>query len=92
MKKIDLDEVIKDIKNGFSRFKRDDKGYGSIQEKYNLTEKEVKFVNQQPQIKGLRSTKPINIEFLDKLVEEKQAEQKVPLIKSETIPTAKPFI
>jgi len=89
MKTIDLKEIVKDIKNGFSRFKRDDKGYGSIQEKYGLSEKEVKFINQQPEIKGLRSTKPINIEFLDQLVKEKQ-EQEVPLIKNETI--VKPFI
>lgn len=60
--------VLADLKNGYTRLKRDDLGYGSIEEKYGLTEKEVKELFQTPSLKAKKTALPKRkLEIIDDL-------------------------
>lgn len=57
-KKVSIIEVLKDLKSGFSRWKKDNKGYGSIEEKYNLNFTEMKTLVAHEGLKGIRTQIP----------------------------------
>lgn len=47
-----IKKVLEDFRNGIERYKKQDKGFGSIEEKYLLTESECKELFAHPSIKG----------------------------------------
>ena len=51
-------QILTDIKSGLTRWKKDDLGLGSIEEKYGLTFSEMKIVNSHPKIKGIKTSIP----------------------------------
>jgi hypothetical protein len=55
---ISIDEVKKLVKEGYSRYTKDDKGYGSIQGKYNLTKAATKRLFSNPELKGIKTKYP----------------------------------
>lgn len=60
--------VLADLKNGYTRFKKDDKGYGSIEEKYGLTVDEVKEVFKLDSLKARKTAVPKRkLEIIDDL-------------------------
>lgn len=60
--------VLTDLKNGYTRLKKDDRGFGSIEEKYGLTVDEVKELFQTPSLKAKKTAVPKRkLEIIDDL-------------------------
>jgi hypothetical protein len=55
---IDPKEILDLIKSGYSRFKKDDEGFGSIQEKYNLSDSDVKRLFRHPLLRFKKTSIP----------------------------------
>jgi len=53
--KISVTAVKEDLKNGLTRLKSKDNGKGSIEEKYGLTQSEVKRLFNDERLKGIRA-------------------------------------
>lgn len=47
---IKLSDLLNDLQNGHTWFQHEDVGYGSIQEKYNATELQVKMIQKHPKL------------------------------------------
>ena len=47
--------IKEDLKNGLSRYKKDDFGNGSIEDKYGLTPAQVLRIFKNPELKGLKT-------------------------------------
>ena len=67
VKQIKISELVKDLKSGVTRWKKDDLGFGSIEEKYDLDFKDMKQITSHPKLKGIRTVIPtlILIDDLD---------------------------
>lgn len=62
--------VLADLRNGYTRFKKDDKGFGSIEEKYGLTVNEVKELFQVDSLKARKTIAPKRkLEIIDDLAQ-----------------------
>jgi hypothetical protein len=55
---ITAEMILADLSNGLTRLKKDDRGYGSIEEKYELTARDVYFLFKTPELKGRRTKIP----------------------------------
>lgn len=69
IKKIGLLAVREDLKNGLTRWKKDDLGFGNIEEKYSLTFSEMKILIQHPKMRGIKTKVP-SIILIDDIPEE----------------------
>lgn len=51
--KVDLyvSQILEDLDNGLTWLKRDDIGYGSIQEKYNAKDQQITMIRKHPKLK-----------------------------------------
>lgn len=51
--KVDLyvSQILEDLDNGLTWLKRDDVGYGSIQEKYNAKDQQITMIRKHPKLK-----------------------------------------
>jgi hypothetical protein len=51
--KVDLyvSQILEDLDNGITWLKRDDVGYGSIQEKYNAKDQQIAMIRKHPKLK-----------------------------------------
>lgn len=58
MKEIKVSEVLNHLKNGVTRWKKEDLGFGSLEEIYGLTFTEVKELIDHPKIKGVKTKIP----------------------------------
>lgn len=56
--KVDLyvSQILEDLNNGFTWLKKDDLGYGSIQEKYNAKEQQINLIRKHPKLKDAETT------------------------------------
>lgn len=54
--KIDLklSALLEDLDNGLTWFKKEDVGYGSIQEKYDATDFHIKMIQKHPKLKDVQ--------------------------------------
>lgn len=57
-KKVNLSQLIEDLNNGLTRYKKDDIGFGSLEKKYNLSTSEMIEVLAHPKLKGIESKIP----------------------------------
>lgn len=64
-KKISIPEVLDLMKKGYTRYKKDDEGFGSIQEHYGLTAVEMAEVSRHPKLKGIKTKFPSRIRLID---------------------------
>jgi hypothetical protein len=70
MEPITTSGILKDLKSGYTRFKKDDKGYGSIEEKYGLTVDEVKELFKLDSLKARKTAEPKRkLEIIDDLAQ-----------------------
>jgi hypothetical protein len=67
-KQVKLSEVVELLKSGFTRYKKDDKGSGSIEEKLSLTPAEAKELFKHPKLVGLK-TRPVTLQIVDDLAD-----------------------
>lgn len=58
LKVIKISELINDLKSGVTRLKKEDLGFGSIEEKYSLTFTEIREIIAHPKLKGIRVSIP----------------------------------
>lgn len=58
VQEIRASEVRELLKQGVTRFRADDEGFGSIEEKYNLTPAGVRRLFQNEELKGLKTIVP----------------------------------
>lgn len=58
MKEIKVSEVLNHLKNGVTRWKKENLGFGSLEEIYGLTFTEVKELIDHPKIKGVKTKIP----------------------------------
>jgi hypothetical protein len=56
--KVDLtvSQIINDLNEGLTWLKKDDLGYGSIETKYNATEKQIMAIRKHPALKDAETT------------------------------------
>jgi len=52
---ITVSQIENDLNNGMTWFKKDDQGYGSIQEKYEVKELDVQLLRKHPLLKDLET-------------------------------------
>lgn len=50
---IDVQDIIELLHSGYTWFKKDDLGYGSIQEKYNALDIHIKTIQKHPELKDV---------------------------------------
>lgn len=66
MAEVKISEIIHDLKNGYVRYKRQDKAKtGSIQEKYDLSDADMSVLVQHAKIKGIKTSKASTIVIVD---------------------------
>lgn len=55
-KKVDLklSILLEDLNNGYTWFKKENVGYGSIQEKYNAADYQIEHIRKHPQLKDVQ--------------------------------------
>ncbi len=58
LKEILISQIKKDLKSGLTRWKKDNLGFGSLEEKYSLTFTEVKELIEHPKIQGIKTKIP----------------------------------
>lgn len=51
---VSVKQLINDLENGMTRYKKDDFGNGSIEQKYNLTKAQVARIFKNEKLKGLK--------------------------------------
>jgi len=51
---VSIKQLISDLSSGMTRYKKDDFGNGSIEEKYNLTQAQVARIFKHDKLKGLK--------------------------------------
>lgn len=77
-KQIDVKNIIEDLSNGLTRYKKDDFGNGSIEEKYNLTAAQVARIFKHKKLKGLKvkgkSRIKDDFELIDNITEQYEME------------------
>ena len=58
MKEIKISEVLNYLKNGVTRWDKENVGFGSLEKIYDLTSTEMKELMDHPKIKGVRTKIP----------------------------------
>ena len=51
-----VSQILEDLDNGLTWLKRDDLGYGSIQEKYNAKDQQIIMIRKHPALKDAETT------------------------------------
>jgi hypothetical protein len=51
-----VSQILQDLDNGLTWLKRDDLGYGSIQEKYNAKDQQIAMIRKHPVLKDAETT------------------------------------
>ena len=51
-----VSQILEDLNNGLTWLKRDDLGYGSIQEKYNAKDQQIVMIRKHPVLKDAETT------------------------------------
>ena len=51
-----VSQILEDLDNGLTWLKRDDLGYGSIQEKYNAKDQQIAMIRKHPVLKDVETT------------------------------------
>lgn len=74
LKEIRISELINDLKSGITRYKKEDLGFGSIEEKYSLTFTELRQIIAHPKLKGIRVSIPSYILIDDTEDQEEDSE------------------
>jgi hypothetical protein len=64
-REIKIPEVIELLKKGYTRYKKDDKGFGSIQEKYDLSFSEVRELFGYDKLRGVKTKTPSRLKIID---------------------------
>jgi hypothetical protein len=62
--KVKIMEIVDLLKKGYTRYRKDNKGFGSIQEKYGLSVSQIKELFAHEGLKGLKTRTP-GIEIID---------------------------
>lgn len=77
--KVDLhvSQILEDLSNGLTWLKRDDLGYGSIQDKYNAKDQQIAVIRKHPKLKDAETTVTI-FNIIDDTVNETTLETKEP--------------
>ena len=51
-----VSSILEDLDNGFTWLKKDDLGYGSIQEKYNAKDQQIAMIRKHPSLKDAETS------------------------------------
>ena len=51
-----VSQILEDLDNGLTWLKKDDLGYGSIQDKYNAKEQQIAMIRKHPALKDAETT------------------------------------
>lgn len=62
---IDINLVVADLKAGMTRYKKEDIGFGSIEEKYNLSKSDMRIICAHSKIKGKKVRVPSTVVVVD---------------------------
>lgn len=67
-KQLKISDLINDLTSGLSWLKKDDKGVGSIQDKYEATDIQINVLRQHPKLKSIEEIK-YNFTIIDDTIE-----------------------
>ena len=75
--KVDLyvSQILEDLDNGLTWLKRDDVGYGSIQEKYNAKDQQIVMIRKHPKLKDAET----NVTVFNIIDDTKENEGTIPV-------------
>lgn len=75
--KVDLyvSQILEDLDNGLTWLKRDDVGYGSIQEKYNAKDQQITMIRKHPKLKDAET----NVTVFNIIDDTKENEGTIPV-------------
>jgi hypothetical protein len=94
MKTVDLQlsSLLEDLGNGLTWLKKEDVGYGSIQEKYNTSDVQIKIIRKHPKLQNVEPTIVV-FNIIDDTEQEpapaKKVTKKVDDVISEPVPVVK---
>ena len=74
LKTIKVSEVLNSLKSGVTRWKKEDLGFGSIEEKFDLTFTEMKELMNHPKIRGVKTKIP-TLRIIDDVETEETPEE-----------------
>jgi dimeric dUTPase (all-alpha-NTP-PPase superfamily) len=57
--KITVSSLANDLRSGLTWYKKDDIGYGSIQEKYEARDFQIQMISQHPKLQGIVFEEPV---------------------------------
>lgn len=73
---LQLSGLLEDLGNGLTWLKKEDVGYGSIQEKYNASDVQIKIIRKHPKLQNVEPTIVV-FNIIDDTVEEQAPSKKV---------------
>lgn len=74
LKEIKVSEVLNHLKSGVTRWKKEDLGFGSLEEIYSLSFTEVKELIDHPKVKGVKTKVP-TLRIIDDTTTEETADE-----------------
>lgn len=81
-----VSQILEDLNNGLTWLKRDDLGYGSIQEQYNAKDQQITMIRKHPALKDAETTVTV-FTVIDDTKSEVVAKAPVEELKSVVEPT-----
>ena len=82
--KVDLhvSQIIGDLNDGLTWLKKDDLGYGSIQEKYDAKDQQIAMIRKHPKLKDAETTVTV-FNIIDDTVDEKEIKPRANVVPTE---------
>ncbi len=82
VKKVDLyvSQILEDLDNGLTWLKRDDLGYGSIQDKYGAKDQQIAMIRKHPALKDAET----NVTVFNVIDDTKDERSSIPVSRPET--------
>jgi hypothetical protein len=76
-----VSQILEDLDNGLTWLKRDDLGYGSIQDKYNAKDQQIAMIRKHPALKDAETTVTV-FTVIDDTKQEVASESVVEVVRS----------
>lgn len=87
-----VSNLLEDLRNGLTWYKSEDAGYGSIQEKYDATDKEVAAIKGHPALKGAEPTLRVFVVIDDTKDKKERKREDIPAAEPEQLFAVQPVV
>lgn len=86
--------LLEDLKGGLSWYKKDDQGFGSVQEKYDASDSEVTAIKNHPALKNVEPTFRVFVVIDDtkEVIKPERKREEVPVAEQEQLFAVEPVV